>query len=442
MQAREIEVGRGLSFWVNEYMPRFPTPKQASALAACNRGERVLYGGAAGGGKTDCLLMAALQHVHLSQYKGVVIRRTFPQLVGEDGILTRARSWGWAQRGAVWRDRESMWVFPSGARISFRHLDLEKHKDDYQGKELHFVGIDEITQWSDPSVALYPATRLRRNEQAQVEGIPLRLLATANPGGAGHGWVKRKWVAPGEAGHRFVSARIEDNPYIDATEYRARLREQGDLLYRRLALGDWDAEQGTMFSAGWFRVVKAAPTSGVRWAHSLDLATSAKTRADQTASGFVGLGPDGTIYIDDIQAWRAEWPESRARIKARILARPCEVLIEAIGGFQIAAQDLQGDPALVGAAIRAVKHKGDKVSMAAPWAARAEAGRVCLVDGAWVSDFLDELSAFPGGSHDDRVDVVSQAIAHLAVPQGGLAVGAPRQTTSAYHGGAHRRAGY
>lgn len=427
MTARQIELAPGLAFWVNEYMPWFPTPKQAAALAACNRGERVLYGGAAGGGKTDCLLMAALQYVHCPSYKGVVIRRTYPQLVGEDGILTRARAWGWSHKGAVWRDRESMWVFPSGAMLSFRHLDLEKHRDDYQGKELHFVGLDEVTQWGQEELALYPATRLRRNEAARAQGLPLRLLATANPGGAGHAWVKRRWVSPGQPGHRFIAARLEDNPYLDADEYRARLREQGDLLYRRLALGDWDAEQGSMFSPSWFRVVQAAPP-GVRWVHSLDLATSAKTRADQTCSAFVGLGPDGgTLYIDDCQAWRGEWPESRARIRARILARPCPVLVEAIGGFQIAAQDLQSDPALVGVAVRAVKHKADKVAMAAPWAARAEAGRVALVEGAWVSAFLDEAASFPGGSHDDRIDAVSQAVAALAIPEGGVAVAPRRQ---------------
>ena len=272
--------------------------------------------------------------------------------------------------------------------------------------------------------------------------MPLRLLATANPGGAGHAWVKRRWITPGEPGHRFVPARLEDNPYLDGDEYRARLKEQGALLYRRLAEGDWDAEQGTMFSPSWFKIAKSAPP-GVRWVHSVDLATSAKTRADQTGSGFVGLGSDGVLYLDDIQAWRAEWPESRARIKARALARPVPLLIEAIGGFQVAAQDLQSDPALVGVEVRSVKHKADKVSMAAPWAARAEAGRVCVVDGPWVSAFLDQVAGFPEGAHDDLVDLVSQAVAHLAVPQGGVAVGAPRQTTSAYHsGGAHRRAGY
>jgi predicted phage terminase large subunit-like protein len=442
VRTTEVELGSGLALRVNPFLHRFPWPKQAAAIGLCNRGVDVLYGGAAGGGKTDCLLMAAVQYVDDPQYKAVVVRRTYPQMVGADGVITRSLQWGWRALGAEYNQNDKRWTFPSGAVLLFRHLDGLRDQDNFQGQEFQFIGLDELTQWSEEALALYPATRLRRTEAQAARGVPLRTLATSNPGGAGHAWVKRRYISPGREGCRFVSARMEDNPALEADEYRERLRGQGDLLYRRLALGDWDAEQGTMFSPGWFRIVKAAPPTGVRWVHSVDLATSAKTRADQTGSGFVGLAQDGTLYLDDIQAWRAEWPESRARIKGRALARPVPLLIEAIGGFQVAAQDLQSDPALVGVEVRSVKHKADKVSMAAPWAARAEAGRVCVVDGPWVSAFLDQVASFPEGAHDDLVDLVSQAVAHLAVPQGGVAVGAPRQTTSAYHGGAHRRAGY
>jgi predicted phage terminase large subunit-like protein len=426
MEVRRITTTGGGAFFLNSFMPHFPTPKQIAALIACESGQRVLYGGAAGGGKTDCLLMAALQYIHIPGYKAVVIRRTYPQLAGEDGVMARAKQWGWASKGATWSERHSMWTFPSGAVIAFKHLDLQKHADDYQGKEYHFVGLDEVTQWADENLALYPATRLRRSKAVAQAGVRLRFLATANPGGPGHGWVRQRWVDPvtRQKGHQYIPARMEDNPHLDHAEYQRVLRSQGAVTYNRLARGDWSIIEGGLFAKAKWVVVSRAPAE-TRWVHSIDLASSKKQKSDFSASGYIGLGPDGILYIRDLKMWKELWPRTRAILKQRILNDPATVLIEAIGGFQVAASDLQHDPDLMGVIIRPIKHKGDKVSMAGPWAAWAEDERVALVAGDWLKDFTDQASTFPLSKHDDMIDVVSQGYTFLATPQGKATLGKP-----------------
>lgn len=424
--ATRIDLGHGLSLRVNSWIPscRFPLPKQALALALCDQGVDVLYGGAAGGGKTDALLLAALQYVDTPGYKAGIARRTYRQLNGPDGIIRRSHQWaqlgGWTQRGARWNGNDGLWTFPSGAVLYFGYLDHDTHKDNWQGHEFQFYGRDEVTQWGLEELSSYPETRLRRSEAQRLSGVPLRTFSTANPGGAGHQWVKRRWVDSADPARAYVHASVRDNPFLDAEDYLRRLRSQGELVYQRLGLGNWDAEQGEIFDRDWFRIISArAVPADVRWCHAIDPAASARTRADNTASGFVGIDPRGNVYVEDLQAWRAEWPESRRRLKERILARPVPVVIEGISGFKVAADDLKADPALVHVLIQTVGSKPDKVALALPWASRAQEGRVHLVDGSWVDAFLAEAVAFPEGAHDDRVDVVSLGVSYLGLGVGG-----------------------
>lgn len=418
-EARRVDIGNGLSFRLNKWMCRFPLPKQAVALALCEQGKDVLYGGAAGGGKTDALLMAALQYVDVPGYKAAITRRTHKQLTGLDGIITRSQEWGLGRMGAHWNDTSKVWTFPSGAKLQFFYLDHIKHKDNFQGQDLHFSGKDEVTQWGDQTLCTYPETRLRTTKEIKERGVPIRRFNTGNPGGSGHVWVKRRWVDSTDPRYVYVPASVHDNPYLDSEEYLDELRRQGELVFQRLGLGDWDAEQGEIFNREWFKIINARDVPDhVRWCHSIDTAASAKARADNNASGFIGVDRQGNIYIEDLQAWKAEWPETKGRLIKRILARPDPVIIEGIGGGLVASQDLLSDPRLTHITIRVLKHKADKVSMTMPWAARAQAGKVFLVDGPHIDDFMNEAIVFPSGRHDDRIDVVNNGVHHLGVTVG------------------------
>jgi hypothetical protein len=105
------------------------------------------FGGAAGGGKSDALLMAALQYVDQPNYAALLLRRTYKDLSLPGALMERAGNW---LRGtaAHWSAETKTWRFPSGATVTFGHLDNEGDKYNYQSSEFQFVGFDEVTQFT------------------------------------------------------------------------------------------------------------------------------------------------------------------------------------------------------------------------------------------------------------------------------------------------------
>ena len=140
-----------------------------------------MYGGAAGGGKSSCLLMAALKYVHLPDYSAILFRRTYSDLSLPGALMDRANEW---LRGtdAHWQDQKKTWTFPSGSTLTFGYLDNENAKYRYQGSNFDFVGWDELTQFTE-SQYRYLFSRLRRSAGSD---IPLRMRSASNPGGFGH----------------------------------------------------------------------------------------------------------------------------------------------------------------------------------------------------------------------------------------------------------------
>jgi predicted phage terminase large subunit-like protein len=163
----------------NPYIPHLPTPKQLALLLAPEL--EVLWGGSAGGGKSDGLLMAALEYVDVPGYTALLLRRTYADLSLPGALMDRAHQW---LRGtdAHWSDQKKTYTFPSGATLTFGYLQTDADKFRYQGSELCFIGWDELTQFPETSYR-YLFSRLRK--PANVE-VPLRLRSASNPGGVGH----------------------------------------------------------------------------------------------------------------------------------------------------------------------------------------------------------------------------------------------------------------
>ncbi len=185
---------------------------------------------------------------------------------------------------------------------------------------------------------------------------------------------------------------------------------------------DWEAlyqgrprpAEGATFRREWFRVVDHAP-AGLRWVRYWDLAASTKTLADYTASAACALGDDGTLYVRDVIRGRWEWPDAQRVIVQTALAEPEVTVGIEKAGFQLAAvQSVRRDRSMVGVTVREVEVDRDKLSRALPWAARAEAGKLALVRGAWVQEFVGECLSFPVGAHDDQVDAVSGCVQMIA----------------------------
>lgn len=227
-------------------------PHEGPQTDFCTRGEfEVLFGGAAGPGKTDCLIMEAARFVRYPRYRALILRRTFPQL---QEIIDRCWNY-YPGKNAIYRAGEHRWYFPSGATVQLGHMQHENDKYNYQGKEYHFVGFDEVTQFTNTQY-LYLHSRTR----STIQEIPTRIRATTNPGGIGHLWCKDRFVDvanPGtpyidpETGQSrvFIPAKVTDNPTLVENDpaYIARLKALPEIERLRLLDGVWDAFEGQVF---------------------------------------------------------------------------------------------------------------------------------------------------------------------------------------------------
>lgn len=224
-----------------------------------------LYGGAAGGGKSDALLMAALQHVHVPGYRALLLRRTYPALNLPGAIMDRAHDWldGTA---AHWDDQDKRWTFPSGAILQFGYCDAERDLDRYKGAEFHFIGIDEVTEWPEPWY-LFLFSRLRR-----VVGfdVAMRMRAATNPDGLGAEWVRERFGIPEDTvvteniqttdERVFMPARAEDNPSLDLEAYELSLSQLGPVRYQQLRFGRWLRDAGGLvYSIAGRHIIDIAP---------------------------------------------------------------------------------------------------------------------------------------------------------------------------------------
>lgn len=240
-----------------------PQPKQVAFMA---RGEyEALYGGAAGGGKSEALVMEALRQVHIPHYKGLILRKTYPQL--EELIGKSLTYYPQIFPKAKYNDSKHTWTFPSGAKVIFGSMQHPKDKYNYQGQAYDFVAFDELTHFTFDEY-IYLFSRNRPNGP----GTRCYIRGTANPGGIGHAWVKERFITPappmttiwneveielpdGEKVKRrqsrvFVDADVFDNPALLANDpnYLTNLASMPEAERRALLYGDWDSYAGQVFS--------------------------------------------------------------------------------------------------------------------------------------------------------------------------------------------------
>ncbi len=243
------------------WIPHTPTPKQQIFLNLnCLE---ALYGGAAGGGKSDALLMAALQYVDIPGYSALLLRRTFPQLEQPDSLIPRSHNW-LSNTAAEWSERKKQWKFPSGAILRFGHMENELAKLDYQSSMFQLIGFDELTQYTE-SQYTYMFSRLRRTEGLDM--IPLRQRGGTNPSSNPEArWVFERfidgivWEDPNigtkeviTSGGKsrkiyFVPARLDDNPHLDQIGYEEALDNLDTITRAQLLHGDWNIQaRGNIF---------------------------------------------------------------------------------------------------------------------------------------------------------------------------------------------------
>ena len=404
--------------WTN-HRPDWPKRNEPQCAFLALDCLEALYGGAAGGGKTDALLMAALQHVDEPSYSAILFRRTYQDLALPGALMDRAHDW-LRNSPAHWNETDKRYTFPSGATLVFGYMDTEAHKYRYQGAEFQFIGFDELTQFPE-SQYRYLFHRLRRLEGSR---IPIRMRAATNPGGIGHEWVKARFVTPHEdPDRRFVPSLLQDNPYLDQAEYLKSLEQLDPVTRAQLLNGNWDAMPvGNRFHRDWFGdLLEVPPANMEAWVRYWDKAAT-EDAGDWSAGVLMGrLGRQ--FYVLDVV--RGQWsPASRnavIRQTTRLDAEVCPrytVWTEQEPGSGGKESALNTISELAGYDVHSDRVTGSKLIRALPFAAQVEAGNVRLLRGAWVPDYLNELVAFTGEDkidvHDDQVDASSGAFAHLA----------------------------
>ena len=211
----------------------------------------LLYGGAKGGGKTDYLLFDFLEPdlLKLPNYRGIIFRRTFPRL---REIIDR--SFQWFTTIAEYNKGDRCWIFPSGAKLFFAHCQYEESKYDYQGHEYHYMGFDQIEEFTQSQYEF-----LKVQARTSDKRITIRIRSTANPGNVGHLWVKRRFIDNREPmivykddlglTSMFIPAKIYDNPSLMDNDplYVKRLESLPEQERKALLEGDWNIFSGQYF---------------------------------------------------------------------------------------------------------------------------------------------------------------------------------------------------
>jgi predicted phage terminase large subunit-like protein len=397
------------------------------ALLLCPRLE-AFFGGAAGPGKTEGLLMGALQLVERPHFSALILRRTFRQLNQSNSIMNRARQW-LANTDAVWREIDKRFSFPSGAIITFGNLDSEDDVYQYDSSEFQYIAFDELTSFSK-SQYRYLFSRLRATKDNPV---PLRMRSASNPGNRGHDWVKEHFMIgqPPEAltlqhpERFFLPARISDNPHIRSKEYLASLDNLDPVRRRQLLDGDWDvAPSGNLFCRDWFEIVEDWPREASGFVRAWDDAAT-PNGGDWSVGVLMAIAYSGVAYVIDVVRIQGS-PLEVERLKAATACadaqftnrRAITLLQQEPGAAGKSYIDAQKRGPLLGFAVEVERPTGDKYTRALPMSSAAQARNIKLVRGRWNRDFLDELEqAGPEEKlydHDDQWDAASSAFNYLA----------------------------
>jgi predicted phage terminase large subunit-like protein len=375
-----------------------------------------------------------------------------------------------AVANAHWDESKKRWTFERGGTLTFGYLDNARDADRYASAEFQFLGVDELTQFSEKQyLDLFARLRApaclrcefekqlrlhrsmvhiqhaegcatcadlkrqrRRAESSKfphlpAAHIPLRMRSASNPGNVGHDWVKRRFITrkgapPGD--RLFVPARLDDNPFINREEYTKSLMNLDPLTRDRILKGDWEAHSTRgVIKREWFEVIDTIPAE-LSLARYWDTAYQKKKTSDYTVGVKYGMGRNGIGYILHVARTKSTPHEVETFIGnvAAQDSRSVRIILQQEPGSGSALWiDSMRRGVLLGYAVDADSVKGSKFERSQPFRAAAEAGNVKLLRGFWNEDFLDECEQFSPDEreyeHDDQVDAACGAFNVIAKPQ-------------------------
>ena len=226
-------------------------PKQLEFIESTGKADEVLYGGAAGGGKSYGQLIDAFAYaMKYKESKQLILRRTLPELRMS---LIRVSRQLYPKEAASYKETEKIWTFTNGSIVEFGYCDSEGDVYRYQSAEYDVIRFDELTHFTE-QMYLYLISRLRG-----ATDYPRAMKSSTNPGGVGHTWVKSRFIDIGEP-HKihkcgdttrlFIPATVFENVKLMKNDptYVKRLENLSEKDKRQLLYGDWDTNEGQYFS--------------------------------------------------------------------------------------------------------------------------------------------------------------------------------------------------
>lgn len=426
----------------------------------------VIYGGAAGGGKTYALLLEALRHKDVKNFGGVIFRKNFTQITAEGGLWDASYKIFSQVPDAHSRKTPKLhWRFDGGSKLHFAHIDREEDLQAWQGTEIAYLGFDELTHFTKHQF-LYMLSRNR-----STCGVKPYVRATCNPDA--DSWVADfvSWWIDQDTGYpirersgvlrwmcvindvihwrdspeeletefnipaedcksvTFIASRLQDNKVLMQNDpsYLSNLKAMTEVDMERLLYGNWKikAQAGRFFKRvqiprdGYLEKI---PDDILYWCRAWDLAATDEDEngnADYTAGALIGLRKNGRFLVADVinQQIKAGDVESLILMtstmdrqkyglnyKVRIPQDP------GAAGKIVAKQYLN---ALAGFDVKAVPVSGSKELRATPFAAQWQNGFVDILIADWNEEYFSQLESFPESKHDDMVDASSDAFNEL-----------------------------
>ncbi|MBE9157887.1 phage terminase large subunit [Nodosilinea sp. LEGE 06152] len=431
-----------------ELRPQPGPQTQALSSAA----DFVIFGGGAGGGKSWTILLEALRHIQNPAFNATFFRRSYPQIKNPGGLWDASLA-VFPLAGGIPQVSALRWNFPAGSYAVMRHLKNDAAVLEWQGTELVYIALDELTHFSEYQF-WYLTSRMR-----STSGITPYLRATCNP--EVDSWVRSLigwWLTedgfadPEKAGvvrhferHdgqllwfdaptedskslTFIPSSVYDNPALLQKDpnYLKNLKALPLIERQKLLEGNWNvrAEAGKVFRTEWFTTIQQLPQV-VKWVRVWDFASTSDREGkdpDATASIRMGLMQNGGVVISDCTHDHLTPAGVDTKLKAIAAADGPGIPVRwqrdpgQAGEYQNQALRSQ----LAGYDAKGITTTLSKLERANPLSRAAEFGEVYLLQGPWNNQFINELVSFPDGAHDDMTDAA--ALAYLEL----LGVGLPK----------------
>ena len=401
--------------------------------------------------------MDFIPHIKYSTFRGVITRRTTPQLKGSGGILdTALQMYKKVDSKVKWKSQENKFVFSSGAEVYLRHFEYLKDKDNYQGLQANEILVDEAQQYEEEQI-VYLMSRLRNPSCPQVKP---RIKMTCNPlkssflckwiewyldeegyprkdrDGVVRYFIRKDnamiWAdtreeliekystplfTPTPMSFCFISALITDNPALleAQPEYLGWLEGLGRVEQARLRWGCWyaDEEGSGYWKKEWTEVVDRPPLKVKKKVRAYDLAGTVPSEMnpnpDYTVGVLMSKDDYNNYYVEDVVRFRARHGEVYQRILETAREDGDDVLVvipqDPNAAGKAYASTIVKDLAEQGFYAKTKATNQSKITRFAPFCAASEAGGIKLVLGDWNAAFIEELEGFDGsrkrGKHDD-----------------------------------------